>query len=36
MARGPFNGIFNITDVKGNSVMRWADVLAVAVYTIAA
>src|SRR3981081_4527558 len=33
---GPFDGIFNATVVNGKSVIRWPDVLAVAIYTIAA
>jgi hypothetical protein len=32
----PFDGIFNLTVVNGKSVLRWPDVLAVAIYTIAA
>jgi hypothetical protein len=32
----PFDGIFNITIVGGTSVIKWQDVLAVAIYTIAA
>ena len=33
----PFDGIFNTTAVaNGNSVFRWADLLAIAVYTVAA
>lgn len=33
----PFDGIFNTTAVaNGNAVFRWADLLAIAVYTIAA
>jgi hypothetical protein len=33
----PFNGIFNTTvAANGTSVLRWSDVLAVAIYSIAA
>ncbi|MBJ7608747.1 MAG: hypothetical protein JF887_04860 [Candidatus Dormibacteraeota bacterium] len=33
----PFDGIFNTTAVaNGNSVFRWADLLAIAIYSIAA
>jgi hypothetical protein len=32
----PFDGIFNLTVVNGKSVIRWPDVLAIAIYTIAA
>jgi hypothetical protein len=32
----PFNGIFNTTTAANGSVIRWSDVLAVVVYTVAA
>jgi hypothetical protein len=32
----PFDGIFNLTVVNGKSVLRWPDLLAIAIYTIAA
>jgi hypothetical protein len=32
----PFDGIFNTTVVNGTSVFKWADVLAVAIYSLAA
>jgi hypothetical protein len=32
----PFNGIFNNTATASGSVLRWGDVLAIAVYTVAA
>jgi hypothetical protein len=32
----PFNGIFNTTTAANGAVIRWSDVLAVVVYTVAA
>lgn len=32
----PFNGIFNTSTVNGGTVFRWADVLAIVVYSILA
>ena len=32
----PFDGIFNTTAIAGKSVFRWADVLAVVIYSILA